>query len=207
MRWIVVGVRSIAALLVLIAVVATYATAVRPVNPFNFFGFFTVQSNLLVAVALALAAVDAARRRASVPLLRAAATTYIALTGLVYNTLLTGVAGGVALPWANTVLHTAIPLYAAADWLLVGDRPALPWRRVWVVVPYPLVWLMVVLIRGATDGWVPYPFLDPANGYGIVAAYCAGITVAVLLTAVLVWAVSRLRLVRLPGRRTSTGPR
>ena len=51
-----------------------------------------------------------------------------------------------------------------------------------------------MLVRGATDGWVPYPFLDPRNGYGVVAVYCAGITIAVLVTAVLVWAGSRLHL-------------
>jgi hypothetical protein len=65
-----------------------------------------------------------------------------------------------------------------------------------VVVTYPLVWLVVVLIRGATDGWVPYPFLDPRIGYGTVALYCVAITAVVLLLAAAVWALSRLRLVR-----------
>ena len=38
----------------------------------------------------------------------------------------------------------------------------------WMV--YPLVWRGLTLVRGAADGWYPYPFLDPANGgYGSVA--------------------------------------
>ena len=34
---------------------------------------------------------------------------------------------------------------------------------------YPLAWTVLTVIRGALDGWYPYPFLDPANGgYGAV---------------------------------------
>ena len=189
--------RLCAAVAVLIAVAATYASARQPVNPFNLFGFFTIQSNLLAACAFVVGGVALLRRRASAPLLRGVVTVYIALTGVVYNTLLTGVAGGVPLRWANLILHSIVPLAAAVDWLLVADRPTLSWSRLWWVVPYPLAWLAVVLVRGATDGWVPYPFLDPHLGYPTVAAYSAAVTVAVLVLAALVWAASRLRIITL----------
>jgi hypothetical protein len=61
---------------------------------------------------------------------------------------------------------------------------------------YPAVWTIVILIRGATDGWVPYPFLDPAQGYGVVAIYCVGVGVSIGLLGVLVVGMSRLRLVK-----------
>lgn len=202
MRLALILLRVLAALAVAVAVIATYATARQPVNPFNFFGFFTIQSNLVAGGAFVVGAIGLTRRIRSAPLFRAAATTYIALTGVVYNTLLTGLAGGVALPWANTVLHSVIPLYAVADWVLVADRPRLSFRALWVVVPYPLVWLAVVLVRGATDGWVPYPFLDPSLGYGVVALWCAVITAAVLVLAAGVWWASRARvLLRRPATR------
>nr|WP_272914779.1 epoxide hydrolase [Rathayibacter rathayi] len=35
-------------------------------------------------------------------------------------------------------------------------------------MPYPIVWVVVVLVHGATDGWVPYGFPLPENG-GTVA--------------------------------------
>ena len=92
-----------------------------------------------------------------------------------------------------------LPLYGVIDWVLFADRPPLPWRRLWLVLIFPLVWLVVVLIRGATDGWVPYPFLDPASGYGSVAVYCLAILAFTVLAATGVWAVSRLKIIRLHG--------
>lgn len=193
-------VRVVAALAVLVAVAATFFdTASRAaIVPVNFFGYFTIQGNILLAVVLLLTVLRGDRRSPGLALVRGAATSYIVVVGLVYNTLLIGLAGGVALPWANTVMHLLFPIYGLLDWLLVADRPPLPWRRLWVVVVYPIVWLVVVLVRGATDGWVPYPFLDPANGYDSVAVSVVIVAVAFLLSGVLVWALSRMRVL---GRR------
>ncbi|PPH29758.1 Pr6Pr family membrane protein [Rathayibacter sp. AY1F9] len=196
--------RLLVAAAVLVAVIATAVDTASqtPLNPFNFFGFFTIQSNIVLAVVLGATAVLALRRRPApggLVLVRGAFTGYIIIVGLVYNTLLTDVAGGVALPWANTVMHVLFPVYGLLDWLLLADRPPLPWRRLWLVVVYPIVWLVVVLIRGATDGWVPYPFLDPATGYGQVSVFVVGIAVAFLASGALVWAMSRLRIVPVAG--------
>lgn len=191
-------IRLVVAVAGIAAIVATFFdTASRTaINPFNFFGFFTMQSNIIFIVALLITAGAALSRRAPSPmldLLRACATTYIVIVGIVYNTLLVGLEGGVSLDWANTILHVVLPLYAAIDWLIFADRAPLKWKLLWVPLVYPIVWLVVVLIRGATDGWVPYPFLDPAQGYGVVAAYAVAIAVATLVVAAVVWAVSRLR--------------
>ena len=68
-----------------------------------------------------------------------------------------------------------------------------PLGRVWALLVYPAVWTVVVLIRGATDGWVPYPFLNPAQGYGVVAIYCVAILVVFVVVGLLVLLVSRWR--------------
>jgi len=184
------------------AIVATFVdTASRAtINPFNFFGFFTMQGNIITVVVLVLAAFAtlAGRRQSEgLQLARGCATTYIAVVGIVYNLLLAGLEGGVSLAWANSVLHVVFPIYAVLDWVLFGDRAALPWRRIWLVLIYPFVWLVVVIVRGATDGWVPYPFLDPAQpgGYGTVALFGVGIAVSIGLVAVGTWAISRVRIV------------
>lgn len=124
---------------------------------------------------------------------RAACVTYIVLVGVVYAVLLAplGAAGGVPVRWANLVLHVVTPLYAVIDWLLAPGGRRLPLRTVGVILVYPVLWLVVVLIRGATDGWVPYPFLDPTDGYGRVAITVTGITLMVLMTAWIVVLSSR----------------
>lgn len=198
------------ATLVATAIIATLVdTASRaPINPFNFFGYFTIQSNIITAAVLLAAGLATLRGRAQTPLLmlgRACATTYIAVVGLVYNTLLAGLEGGVSLGWANSALHLVLPIYAVLDWLLVGDRTKLPRRWLWFVLIHPVLWLVVVLARGATDGWVPYPFLDPATGYGSVALYCVGIAVAIVAVGVLVFALSRVRVLPYWTHELTTG--
>ncbi|MHA7210411.1 Pr6Pr family membrane protein [Arthrobacter sp. MDT1-65] len=190
------GVRLAVAAVVLVAVTATFLdTASRgAVNPFNFFGFFTMQSNIAAAVVLLLAAVLHLRGADGpewlVPV-RAAVTTYMLVVGVVYNLLLAGLAGGVELPWANWVLHVAFPIYALLDWVATGDRRPLSYRVLRLILAYPLIWLLVVLVRGATDGWVPYPFLDPASGYASVLLHAVGIAAAIGGSGALVILVSR----------------
>ncbi|HET8984646.1 MAG TPA: Pr6Pr family membrane protein [Trueperaceae bacterium] len=198
------------ALAILAAVVATAADVLSrgPLNIFNFFGFFTIQSNVFLMVVLSVTAsfdLRGARHPEWLDLARGLTTTYIVIVGLVYVLLLAplGAAGGVPVPWANFVLHYVTPVTAAIEWVVLLDRRPLAPRRLVAVLVYPLVWLIVVLIRGATDGWVPYPFLDPANGYGAVAIVCVGICVAMLVVGALVFWVSRARVSRALGNERS----
>ena len=195
-------IRLAAVALGIVAIVATFAdTASRKtINPFNFFGFFTMQSNIIWLVVIAITAIVVLRGKKQSELLllaRGCATAYMILVGVIYNALLAGQEGGVALEWANNVVHIILPIYAVLDWILFADRLPLAWKRLWVSLIYPMVWVVVVLIRGATDGWVPYPFFNPATGYGLVFAYVLAIAVLTVITAAIVWALSRLKLVKL----------
>lgn len=185
----------VAAAIVVAVVATTIDTASRvSINPFNFFGYFTIQSNLIIAAVYGLTALSRENRDSRwLTLARACATTYLIVVGIVYALLLAplGAAGGVPLPWANFILHILVPIYAVADWVLVGDRIRVSFRYLWVPAVYPLLWCGVVLVRGATDGWVPYPFLDPANGYPTVLLYVLVIAVVVVAVAVLVYWASR----------------
>ncbi|MFJ6680211.1 Pr6Pr family membrane protein [Microbacterium sp. NPDC091382] len=187
------------AALTAVAIVATFFdTASRSqINPFNFFGYFTIQSNLFVAVVWAIAGISGLRNRTpsrALVLARAFAATYIVVVGLVYAVFLAplGAAGGVALPWANVVLHLITPVLAMAGWLVATDRAPIRWRLLPLVLLYPLVWISVVLVRGATDGWVPYPFLDPDRGYALIALVCVGIAAAVTVIATIVFFIAQL---------------
>ena len=168
--------RLLLAAATVVAIVATAADVLSrgPINVFNFFGYFTIQSNILLTVTMTLAGLHGLRavdQPRWLEFARGLTTTNIVIVGIVYATLLAplGAAGGVPVPWANTILHVVTPVLAALGWLLIGDRKRLPLSRLWLVLIYPATWLTVVLIRGATDGWVPYPFLDPDLGYGRIA--------------------------------------
>ena len=201
--------RLAAVLLGCVAVMATVAdTATRAkINPFNFFGFFTMQSNIIWYVVMAITAVvvlTGRKQSAFLHMARGCATTYMVLTGAIYNVLLAGQEGGVALAWANSVVHTVLPLYAVLDWILFDDRRPLAWKRLWVSLIYPMVWVVVVLVRGATDGWVPYPFFNPDTGYGLVFAYVVAIAALTVATAAIIWALSRLRFVKVESSARDT---
>jgi hypothetical protein len=168
--------------------------AVGDGNPLDYFGYFTNQTSLIAALILIGAGALAVNGRPIPPwltLLRGIVTAYLIVVGVIYNVLVPGT--GSAPPWVSVLLHVVFPVLVVLDWLLVGDRPRLPWRRLWVLVPYPCAWLVVVLIRGVTDGWVPYGFLLPERGPVSLLLHIIGLLAAVLLAGVLVWAASRFR--------------
>jgi len=187
--------RLIVAVATIAAIVATFTSvaATSPINPFNFFGFFTIQSNLLDIVVLLIGGLRLLRGTEPTrgwTVVRWAVADYMVIVGIVYAVLLAplGAAGGVPVPWANTVVHVVTPIFALVDWFLAPDRLTTPLRLTWVLLLYPALWIAVVLVRGATDGWVPYPFLDPKHGY----AFVAGMTAIVALAFVLVGLALRL---------------
>ena len=172
--------------------------AVADGNPFDYFGYFTNQTSLLSALILvATGVVTLTGRRVprALGLLRGIAATYLIVVAVVYNVLVPGT--GSAPPWMSAILHAVFPLLFVLDWLLVGDRPRLPWRALWLLLPYPVLWLVVVLVRGATDGWVPYGFLLPERGAVSLLLHIAGLLAAILVGGVLVWAASRVRGIRI----------
>ncbi len=194
----VLAIRVLGAAAVTTALIATTFAAVSDgvFVLWNFFGFFTIQSNVIGIVVLLIAVRYTGRDRPRwVELARACATVYLVIVGIVYWTLLVGVDVQIAYPWANLVLHAMSSVLLLADWLIEGPREPLPWRFTWVVLIYPAVWLAVVVVRGATDGWVPYPFLDPDKGYASVAVVGLGIAAVGYGLGLAVFRLTRWRVV------------
>lgn len=161
------------------------------------FSYFTIESNLLIGgVSLALA-LDPRRDGPVFRVLRLDGLLCIAVTGIVYNTVLRGLvtltpSGAVA----NMMLHVLAPLLAVIVWLWVGPRPRVSVRTVWWSVVYPIAWLVYTFVRGAATGWYPYPFLDvTVLGYGPALTNATLVAVVFL---VLAWGV-RWADARLPG--------
>ena len=71
------------------------------------------------------------------------------------------------LVWVDVVLHKIFPIVVVLDWILDPPMTRLTFRDALLWLVFPLAWIGLTLVRGAIDGWYPYPFLDPANGgYG-----------------------------------------
>ncbi|MGO2658309.1 Pr6Pr family membrane protein [Mycetocola reblochoni] len=182
-----------AAVIAILLLTYGLARAGGEASPIDFFGYFTNLTSLLAAIILILTGTAGLARRPAPPwltLCRAVATSCLIIVAVVYNVLVPGT--GSAPPWVSVVLHGAFPAIALLDWLFVGDRPRLPWSRLWVVLPYPLLWLAVTLVRGATDGWVPYGFLLPERGATSLALHVSGLLAALLVAGSAVWGASRL---------------
>lgn len=232
--------RLVVAALILAAIVAQLAKSIGTAAELdrdvvttaaNFFSFFTILSNLATAIVLAWAGTWflAVGRRGSEPqsaeppalaLCLAAVTTYMLVTGIVYNTLLRSVElpqGAAPIPWSNEVLHLIAPLFMLADLLLAPRRRALPWGAVWAVLVLPLGWIAYTTIRGplvvnpitGAPYWYPYPFLDPhspaTGGYVGVIAYVAAIATLIAAAAILVVWWGRRRAAKAVAGYPSTG--
>ena len=174
----------------------------------NFFSFYTILSNALAAIVLIWAALwyFARGRRAlaeppALALALASVSTYMIITGIVYNALLRFITlpqGSAPIPWSNEVLHLVGPLFLLADIFFGPLRRALPWRSLWAVVAFPILWVAYTMVRGPLitnpvsrdPFWYPYPFLNPNNpgGWPSVIVYVIGIAVAIVAVgAFVVW--------------------
>ena len=164
-------------------------------DPFRFFAFFTIQSNLLgVAVFLALVARRDRPRTPGTELFRGAAVVYLTVTFVVVIAFLSGEDVQLDLQWVDFTLHKFFPVVVVLDWLIDPPNVRLTWRTALAWLAYPLVWVTFTLVRGALDGWYPYPFLDPANGgYASVAVYFVAILGFFLVIGGAVVALGNLR--------------
>jgi hypothetical protein len=172
-------------------------------QPTRFFAYFTIQSNLIAVVVFLIGAtrVRSGRSRAW-ELVRGGAVLYMTVTLVVYNTLLATVDVSTQ-SWVNDVVHKLFPVVVIADWLVDPPAMRLAFRDTLVWLVYPLMWTGLTVVRGALDGWYPYPFLDPANGgYGTVAAYVVGILAFGLVLCAIIAAVGNA----LGARRADVAP-
>lgn len=162
----------------------------------NFFSYFTNLSNLVAASVLLLCAFNVrSNNQGSMTLARYVSAVNMTLVGLVFAVLLRDVDLGALLPWVNFVLHYVMPVGVVLDWLANPPALKLHSNSHLLALLLPAFYLAYVLLRGASTGWYPYPFLNPAKvgGYGGVAMYSLGIAIAVFVTSWLLLTVGNRR--------------
>lgn len=156
--------------------------------------YFTIQSNVLVAVTSLQLARDPQRDGDGWRVARTAAVVGITITGVVHFVLLRPLLdldGADAA--ADVLLHLVVPVLAVVAWLALGPRPRTGVREVGLALLWPVGWLLLILGVRALTGWVPYPFLDPAEqgGWSGVVVACLGVTLLFLVVAGAAYAVDR----------------
>ncbi len=185
----------------LVIVAALVANVVKHVNlgDFAFFdtlGYFSQQSNILAAALLLVMLPRTAKPRpAWLEYARASVAMYLVIVTVVFWSLLGGFEPDDPYKWSTVIMHGGSCALLLADWLVEGPRTEHPIRHVWTVLLYPVVWITVALVRGATDGWVPYPFMDPADGYAPVGMVVGGIVVVGLGIGAVLFRLTRWRVV------------
>lgn len=164
--------------------------------------YFTVWSNVVVALAFTLLALQVGRATATsgdrptgdrfsrlARVLLLDALVMITVTAIVYQVVLAPDANptGVAVV-TNFLEHQAVPVLSVFAWLVVGPRRAFDRRTFSLFLVVPVVWVAYMLVRGAFIDAYPYPFVNVStNGYASVAvALCAilafGLALAALYT-------------------------
>jgi uncharacterized membrane protein len=145
----------------------------------RFLAYFTVQANVVVLASTVTLARDPEADGRWWRVIRTAAVTGIAVTGLVHWFLLRPLLHLDGADYvADKLLHVVVPVLAIGGWLVFGPRPRASWASSLRASVWPIAWLAVMLVQGAATGWYPYPFLDHRqHGWGQVGIVCAGIFV------------------------------
>jgi hypothetical protein len=96
------------------------------------------------------------------------------VVGVVYHALLGDAAidpRDIGYQWPvlpNLVIHTYAPIAIVVDYLISIKGYKAKWRKAWWVVAYPLIWLGFSIVRGLSDGWWPYWFINPGSEGGVI---------------------------------------
>jgi hypothetical protein len=201
-------------LLAALTALAGVALELHFAGPAQVLSHFTTQSNILLALVLILSARRAWTARHPLPgALTGAALLYVVISGLVYHLLLAPATGPFAMPgsltgeaaaptgWpavANQILHTATPIAALLDWLLLTTPGRLHLRQAAPWLLYPLTYLTFSFARGELLADTParylYPFLDVhQHGYRSVLANALLLGLSFYALAVLLVAVDHAR--------------
>jgi hypothetical protein len=146
-------------------IIENRTTSVLEAN-FRFFTYFTILTNIIVSIYLTLVAFKKQTNENSGIL--TAITVYITIVGFIYQIILRGT-------WEpkgfqriiDELLHSIIPVLMIIFWYLFENKKALKYSQIpkWTI--FPILYLIVILIRGNFSGFYPYPFVD-VGSFGLM---------------------------------------
>jgi apolipoprotein N-acyltransferase len=116
-----------------------------------------------------------------------AIAVYIATVGITFNIILRNlliIEGFSAI--ANELLHVVVPVLYVIYWIFFAAKARLKFSVIFSWLIFPLIYLAVILIRGAISGYYPYPFMDVTQlGYATVAVNSLAMIIGFVVLSIL----------------------
>ena len=132
----------------------------------RFFTFFTILTNILVAIVFTANWLQPKNsfQFFDKPKTQAAIAVYIFVVGFVYNTILRFI-------WqpkgwnkvADELLHLVIPIVYISFWYFKFSKETINYKSIFGWLLFPIIYIIVVMIRGYFSNYYPYPFLNVGN--------------------------------------------
>jgi hypothetical protein len=130
----------------------------------RYFSYFTILTNILVAAYCTILLLNPGSRLGRIfsrLTVVTAITFYIVIVGVTYNLILRSLWDPQGLQKiVDELLHTIVPALFLLYWLIFIPRTGLRWSSVLPWMVFPLLYIILALIRGSFSGFYPYPFVD-----------------------------------------------
>ena len=172
-------------------------------RPTEYFAYFSIVSAIVAGLYLITTGLGLLIKLDDtkwVEIARLSLTVAMIVVGVVYHLLLADVANDVrdgdyawpVLP--NEIIHTYAPALILIDYLISIKAFRIRMKAALWVAVFPLIWLVLSVIRGIATNWWPYWFLNPNGEAGIVGmlGYVLGITLFFLALGFGVLGVKKL---------------
>ncbi|MGS0747168.1 Pr6Pr family membrane protein [Halpernia sp. GG3] len=130
----------------------------------RFFSFFTILTNILVALFFTAKISNSFSQKILIFNQKnslIAVTTFIVIVGFVYQVILRGLWSPKGMQRVvDELLHTIIPLLVLIYWFIYSPKEKSKFSQLIIWLLYPLIYLILVLVRGKLSNYFPYPFLN-----------------------------------------------
>ncbi len=147
----------------------------------RYFTFFTILTNILVAIVFTVVAFQWKNKGSffTKPNTQTATAVYIFVVGFVYNVILRFLWQPQGLQRiVDESLHLIIPIIYIVYWYFNVRTSGIIYKSIWNWLIYPMVYLVVVMIRGYFSDYYPYPFINVVElGYEKALINSAGLTI------------------------------
>lgn len=172
-------------------------------RPFEYFAYFSIVTAVLAGVVLittGMRLLVKLKDTKRVEIARLSLTVAMIVVGVVYHALLADVANDVRdgdYVWPvfpNEFIHSYGPVLITLDYLLSNRGFKIRMRAALWVAVFPLLWLVLSVIRGSLTNWWPYWFINPNGDAGLVGmlTYIAVITSFFLILGFAVLGLKKL---------------